>query len=144
MFDEGKPVDIAKFEYVRNLPLSIGVAIDSSGSMRNRMLEAQRAGAQFFKNTLRPGDRAFVTSFDTEPMMLQKWTRQLSDLSAGLASLRAEEATALYDAIVFSLYNFQGVKGQKALVVISDGKDTASKFEFDQALVHIQKRHVTA
>jgi Ca-activated chloride channel family protein len=139
VFDEGKPVKLAKFEYVDNLQLSIGLSIDSSGSMRPRMLEAQRAAASFFKNILRQGDKAFVTAFDSEPVMLQKWTRTLADLNAGLASLRAEEATALYDAIVLSLYNFQGVKGQKALVVISDGKDTASKFSFEQALEYARR-----
>jgi len=139
VFDQGQPVKIAKFDAVDNLPLSLGIAIDSSGSMRDRMLEAQRAGAGFLKSVLRKGDRAFVTAFDTEPILVQKWTPSLADLTAGLASLRAEESTALYDAIVFSLYKFQGVKGQKALIVISDGKDTASKFVFDQALEYARR-----
>jgi Ca-activated chloride channel family protein len=139
VFDEGKPVKIAKFDFVDNLKLSLGLAIDSSGSMRPKMLEAQRAGAAFFKNILRPGDRAFVTAFDSEPVMLQKWTPSLADVNAGLASLRAEEATALYDAIVYSLYNFHGIRGQRALIVISDGKDTASKFSFDQAIEYARR-----
>jgi Ca-activated chloride channel homolog len=134
VLDEGKPVKIAKFEHVKNLPLSIGMAIDTSASMQPRMQEAQRAGVQFFKSTLRPGDKAFEVSFDSQPTFTQKWTSSLADLNAGLASLRAEESTALYDAIVYSLYQFKGVKGQKALVVITDGKDTRSKFTFEQSL----------
>jgi Ca-activated chloride channel family protein len=142
VLDEGKPVEVTKFEYVRNLPLSVGLAVDTSGSMRDRMYEAQKAGAKFFQNILKAGDKAFVIAFDEEVQLSQKWSRQLSDLNAALASLRAEEATALYDALVYALYNFQGVRGQKALVVISDGKDTASKFSFEQALEYARRAAV--
>lgn len=142
VLDEGKPVKISKFEYVKNLPLSIGLAIDTSGSMQPRMNEAQKAGAQFFQKVLKPGDKAFLVSFDTQPQLIQKWSPRLADLNAGLAKLRAEEYTSLYDAIVFSLYNFLGIKGQKALVVITDGQDTASKFGFDQALEYSRRAAV--
>jgi Ca-activated chloride channel homolog len=142
VLDEGKPVAISKFDYVKDLPLSIGLAIDSSGSMLHRMAEAQKAGAQFFEKTLRKGDKAFVVAFDKEPLMVQKWSTKLSALHAGLAKLRAEETTALYDALVYALYNFHGVRGQKALVLISDGKDTASKFTFEQALEYARRTGV--
>lgn len=140
--DEGKPVEITKFEHVKNLVLSVGLAIDSSGSMRQRMDEAQKAGGRFFQNVLKSGDKAFVIAFDEDVQLVQKWSRQLSDLNAALASLRAEESTALYDAIVYSLYNFQGVRGQKALVVITDGKDTASKFTYEQSLEYARRAAV--
>lgn len=142
VLDEGKPVPLAKFEYVKNLPLSIGMAIDTSGSMQPRMDEAQKAGAQFFEKVMKRGDRAFLVAFDTEPLLVQKWSTKVGDLHAGLAKLRAEESTALYDAVVYALYNFQGVRGQKALIVISDGKDTASKFEFEQALEYARRAAV--
>src|SRR5215217_4152370 len=118
------------------------MAIDTSGSMQPRMDEAQKAGAQFFEKVMKRGDRAFLVAFDTEPQLVQKWSTRVSDLHAGLAKLRAEESTALYDAIVYALYNFQGVRGQKALIVISDGKDTASKFDFDQALEYARRAAV--
>ncbi|HET8774367.1 MAG TPA: VWA domain-containing protein [Thermoanaerobaculia bacterium] len=140
--DEGKPVTLAKFEYVKNLPLSLGLAIDTSGSMRPRMEEAQKAGAQFFENIMRRGDKAFLVAFDTDPQVVQKWSTRVADMHAGLAKLRPEEATALYDAVVYSLYNFQGIRGQKALIVISDGKDTASKFSYDQALEYARRSAV--
>jgi Ca-activated chloride channel homolog len=142
VLDEGKPVKVSKFEHVADLPLSIGVAIDTSGSMQPRMSEAQKAGATFFQNVMRQGDKAFVVAFSTEPSLVQKWSPRLADVNAGLARLRAEESTALYDAVVYSLYNFLGVKGQKALVVITDGKDTASKFTYDQALEYARRAAV--
>lgn len=140
--DEGKPVSLAKFEYVKNLPLSLGLAIDTSGSMRPRMEEAQKTGAQFFEKVMRRGDKAFLVAFDTDPQVVQKWSTRIGDMHAGLAKLRPEEATALYDAVVYSLYNFQGIRGQKALIVISDGKDTASKFTFEQALEYARRSAV--
>ena len=142
VLDDGKPVKVTKFDYVKNLPLSIGLAIDTSGSMLPRMSEAQKAASQFFSNVLRNGDRAFLVSFDTQPQLVQRWSPRLADVNAGLSKLRAEESTALYDAVVYSLYNFLGVKGQKALIIISDGRDTASKFSFDQALEYARRAAV--
>ncbi len=142
VLDEGKQVKVTKFEHVTNLPLSIGLAIDTSASMQPRMDEARKAGSQFFSNVMRKGDRAFLVSFDTQPQLIQRWSPKLADVNAGLAKLRAEEATALYDAVVYSLYNFVGVKGQKTLILITDGKDTASKFSFDQALEYSRRAAV--
>ena len=142
VLDEGKPVKVTKFEHVNNLPLSIGLAIDTSASMQPRMDEARKAGSQFFSNVMRKSDRAFLVSFDTQPQLIQRWSPNLADVNAGLAKLRAEEATALYDAIVYSLYNFVGIRGQKALVLITDGKDTASKFSFEQSLEYARRAAV--
>lgn len=139
VLDEGVPVTIDKFDYVRDLPLSVGVAIDSSGSMRPRMNEALKTGARFFQRVLKPGDRAFLLAFNDEPQLIQGWTDSLASLTAGLASLDAEEMTALHDAVIHSLYNFQGLRGQKALIVISDGQDTASQFHFDLVVEYARR-----
>ncbi|HEX7808747.1 MAG TPA: VWA domain-containing protein, partial [Thermoanaerobaculia bacterium] len=79
---------------------------------------------------------------DKETRLVQKWTTKVSDIHAGLAKLRAEETTSLYDAVVQGLYHFHGLRGQKALIVISDGKDTASKFTFDQAMEYARRSAV--
>lgn len=106
------------------------------------MSTARDAGAAFFQNVLRKGDKAFLVAFDSQPHMVQKWSPELKEIYSGLAKMRAEESTALYDAIVYSLYNFLGVKGQKALVLVTDGKDTVSKFTFEQALEYAQRAAV--
>ena len=142
VLDEGQPVKIAKFEHVKDMPLSIGMAVDNSGSMDERMATARDAGAAFFHNVLRKGDKAFLVAFDSQPHLVQKWSPELKEIYSGLAKMRAEESTALYDAIVYSLYNFSGVKGQKALVLVTDGKDTSSKFTFEQALEYAQRAAV--
>ncbi|HEX2122856.1 MAG TPA: VWA domain-containing protein, partial [Thermoanaerobaculia bacterium] len=88
------------------------------------------------------GDKAFLVAFDSQPQLVQKWSTKIADVHAGLAKLRAEESTALYDAVVYALYNFLGIKGQKALVLITDGKDTSSKFSFDHALEYARRAAV--
>jgi len=142
VLDEGKPVKVARFEHVNDLPLSIGLAIDTSASMQPRMAEAQKAASQFFTNVMRKGDRAFLVSFDSQPQLIQHWSPHIEDMNASLAKLRAEESTSLYDAIVYSLYNFLGVKGQRALVLVTDGNDTSSKFSYDQAIEYARRAAV--
>lgn len=142
VLDEGQPVKLSKFEHVKNLPLSIGMTVDTSGSMQLKMEETQKAGGTFLQKVMRKGDKAFLVSFDAQPQIVQKWTPKVADVHAGLAKLRAEDYTALYDAVVYSLYNFLGVKGQKALVLLTDGKDTASKFTFDQAVEYARRAAV--
>ncbi len=142
VLDQGQPVEIAKFEQVKDLPLSIGMAVDTSGSMENRMATARETGAAFFRNVLQPRDKAFLVAFDSTPHLIQKWSGDLREIQSGLARMRPEESTALYDAVVYSLYNFLGVKGQKALVLLTDGKDTVSKFTFEQALEYAQRAAV--
>jgi Ca-activated chloride channel homolog len=139
VLDQGEPVVIEKFEYVRDLPLSIGMAVDASGSMRTRMTQALQTGARFFERVLRPGDRAFVVAFEDKPWLVQEWTDSLANLTAALSTLEAGNMTALYDAVIHSLYNFQGLQGQKALVVLSDGHDTVSGFTFDQTLEYARR-----
>ena len=142
VLDDGKPVTIAKFEHVSNLPLSIGLAIDTSASMQPRMAEAQKAAAAFFADVMHAGDKAFVVAFDLRPEMVQSWSPNAGALTAGLAKLRTGDSTALYDAVAFSLYNFSGVRGRRALVVVTDGRDTASKLTFEQTLEYARRAGV--
>lgn len=142
LFDQDKPVTIERFEHVRDVPLSIGVAIDTSRSMRERLAQAQRAGAEFVQKVLNPGDQAFLLGFDRQAQLLRKWTGEPAELITALSSLRAEEMTALYDALVSALYQFQGIRGQRALILISDGRDTVSRFSWDQALEYARRAGV--
>ncbi|MBW3565372.1 MAG: VWA domain-containing protein [Acidobacteria bacterium] len=132
--EEGSPRSIEKFEYVRDLPLSIGLAVDISGSMTTRMNDVLRVAASFLDRVLERGDKAFVVAFNDRVEVTQPWTENLAGLNAGLSTLKAEDMTALYDALVASLYNFQGLEGQKALILLTDGADTASYFSLEQTL----------
>jgi len=139
VFEDGVAQKIEGFEYVKNLPLSIGVMIDTSASMLESLPEAQQAALKFIDFTVGDKDRAFVVSFDNEPYLLAKLTGRKDKLIRSLSGVRAEGSTALYDAIIYGLYQFTGVKGKKALVLLTDGKDTASKFDYDTLVEYVKK-----
>ncbi|HKD11225.1 MAG TPA: VWA domain-containing protein, partial [Thermoanaerobaculia bacterium] len=139
VFEDGAIQKIESFEYVKNLPLTLGVMIDTSASMLESLPDAEQAAMQFLDYSLGPKDRAFTVSFDNEPYLLTKLTNRKDKIFRSLAGLRAEGSTALYDSIVYGLYQFTGVKGKKALVILTDGKDTASKFTFDTLLEYVRK-----
>ncbi len=143
VFEDGVIQKVESFEFVKNLPLTVGVMIDTSASMLESLPEAQQAAMTFLDYTLGEKDRAFTISFDNEPYLLSKLTNRKEKLFRSLAGLRAEGSTALYDSIVYGLYQFTGVKGKKVLVILTDGKDTASKFEFDTLLEYVRKSGIS-
>ena len=139
VFEDGAIQKIESFEYVKNLPLAIGVMVDTSASMLESLPEAEQAAMGFLDYSIGPKDRAFTVSFDNEPYLLTKLTNRKDKLFRSFAGMRAEGSTALYDAVVYGLYQFTGVKGKKALVILTDGKDTASKFDFETALDYVRR-----
>ena len=139
VFEDGAIQKIESFEFVKNLPLSVGVVLDTSASMLEALPETQKAALAFLDFSIGPKDRAFTVSFDNEPYLLSKPTNRKDKLFRSLAGLRAEGSTALYDAIIYGLYQFTGIKGKKALVLLSDGKDTASKFDFETTTEYVRK-----
>jgi Ca-activated chloride channel family protein len=143
VFEDGAIQKIESFEYVKNLPLTLGVLIDTSASMLESLPEAQAAALAFLDFSIGQKDRAFTVSFDNEPYLLTKLTNRKDRVFRSLAGLRAEGSTALYDAIIYGLYQFTGVKGKKALVVLSDGKDTASKFDYETLVEYVKKAGIS-
>jgi Ca-activated chloride channel family protein len=139
VYEDGAVQKIESFDYVKNLPLALGVIVDTSASMLESLPEVQKAALAFLDYSVGPKDRAFTVSFDNEPYLLTRLTNRKDRLLRSLAGLRAEGSTALYDAVVYGLYQFTGIKGKKALVVLTDGKDTASKFDFETTLDYVRK-----
>jgi VWFA-related protein len=139
VMEDGVLQKIEGFEYVKNLPLSLGIMIDTSASMLESLPEAEQAALKFIDFSIGEKDRAFVVSFDNEPYLLSKLTGRRDKLIRSLSGLRAEGSTALYDAIIYGLYQLTGIKGKKALVLLTDGKDTASKFDFDTLTEYVKK-----
>ncbi len=125
---EGKPQPTQSFAYANDVTLVLGVVIDTSGSMQLVMQDTRRAAAKFLGSTVLPQDRAFLVDFDLQPRLLHPTTSDLPALLMDLHRLQAEGATALYDAIVFSMLQFERQGGRKALVILSDGDDHESRF----------------
>lgn len=134
VFEDGVPQQLARFERVENLPVHLAVLLDTSASMEPSIAEAKAAALKLFQEAIQPKDRAALIPFNDRPNLQVKLTNRIEDLAGGLAGLKAERGTSLYDAVVFSLFYFNGVKGQRALVVLSDGKDENSRFTFEQTL----------
>ena len=70
-----------------------------------------------------PRDRCFLVTFDNEPQLVSRFTTDRDRLAQALAGLRAQGSTALWDAVVYGLYQYQGTRGRKAYVILTDGED---------------------
>jgi Ca-activated chloride channel homolog len=134
VLEAGKPQKIARFEQVDNLPLTLGVAIDTSFSMASSLHEAERAAAGFVHNLLEEKDRCFALGFSSRPTLLLPPVDDPDAVAMSLEGLRAFGRTALYDAIITSLYYFRAERGQRALVLLTDGDDTFSSTSWEDAL----------
>jgi Ca-activated chloride channel family protein len=141
--EDGKHQDLLRFEKVSNLPIHAAVALDVSASMEKSLDRAREAALRFLQKTIQSKDRAAVIPFNDHPTLAVKFTHDLDTLAGGLAGLKAERGTALYDTIVFTLYYFNGIKGQRALLLLSDGKDEGSRFTWDETLDFARRAGVT-
>jgi VWFA-related protein len=136
---DGRPQTIARFERVEDLPVHVAVMIDNSASMAPVLDDVRRAALDFFRDAISPRDRAGVITFNRFPNLTVELTNDVTALGAGLAGLVAEGETALYDSVMFGLYYLAGIKGQRALLLLSDGRDEASRFDFDETLEYARR-----
>jgi VWFA-related protein len=132
--EDGRPQAMTGFEVAENLPLNIGLVIDSSGSMEKGMPFVREAAAALFRALIRPKDEGFVLEFRDSPRFLQELTSDSAALQRASLDLQAHGATALYDAVILGLYQFRTLQGRKALVVVTDGDDNRSHVEYDTLL----------
>ena len=109
-------------------PVSVGVILDLSGSMGNKVVRARGAVLQFMK-TSNPQDEFFVIGFNDRPQLITDFTSSEDDVEARLATVEVGHRTALLDAIYFGLEKMKQAKFQrKALLVVSDGGDNNSRY----------------
>jgi VWFA-related protein len=141
--DNGEPQTILRFERLDDLPIYASLLLDTSASMAESLEEVRRVALGFLEETITPRDRACVITFNETPRLAAEFTNDLTRLGGGLAGLTAERSTALYDSLMFGLYYFKGIKGQKALIVLSDGQDRRSEATFDQVLDFARSSGVT-
>ena len=128
VYEDGEPVEITQFDNER-VPVSLGIALDTSGSMDGRKMEAARhALDRFLYDLLGPDDEFFLYRFDYTPVLLQDWTTSPDRLSRAIRDIRPRGGTALYDAVAESVPRVaEGRHRKKALLIISDGNDTNSE-----------------
>jgi len=139
VLEEDQAQKVLEFERAENLPVNLCFLIDSSDSMDKSLFIVKKAVEVFINDNLTPRDAAFLVDFDTIPRLLVPFTPRKDLLLAGLGSIAVDGSTALYDAVVFALYHFQGRSGRNAIILLTDGKDTSSQFSFDDTLKYIRK-----
>jgi VWFA-related protein len=130
LFENGRPQTIAQFDAER-VPVSLGIALDTSGSMYgDKILAAQAALNRFLFDLLGPDDEVFLYRFSGRPELVQGWTRDRRAVSRALGSVKPEGGTALYDTVAEAVpLAARGAHRKTALVIISDGNDTASRLQ---------------
>ncbi len=132
VLENGEPQVVRRFERVRDLPIHAGVLLDTSTSMEDALKDVERAALRFFERIVLPRDRAAVIVFNDFPELRVPLTNSLEVLAGGLAGLESEGDTALYDSLIYGLYYFAGIRGKRALIVLSDGADSSSRHTFDE------------
>jgi VWFA-related protein len=106
------------------------------------MAEAKRAAEEFLAAVMKPIDRTFLVGFAERPALLLPLTSDARAIATSFRELPALGSTSLHDALVYSLYQYRGIRGQKAMVLVSDGDDTSSRIGFDDALAYAQRAGV--
>ena len=130
VFEDGQPQTITHFSSER-VPVSLGIVLDTSGSMDGvKMTAARTALNRFLFDLLGEDDEVFLYRFNSDPELVQGWTTDRRRVSEALDQLRPNGGTALYDAVAAAIpLATSGRHRKKALVVISDGNDTSSEID---------------
>src|SRR5215467_1744840 len=157
---EGRPVDGLKQEYFQifedkiqqtiktfrheDIPLSLGLVIDNSGSMRNKR-ERVNSSALAFVRESNPEDETFIINFDDSAYLEQDFTSSIGDLVDALENIDARGETALYDALYLGAKKVMkdGKKDKRALLVITDGEDNASKYGINKVIEALRQSKVS-
>jgi Ca-activated chloride channel homolog len=138
VFEDGVQQTIAAFQH-QDIPVSIGMLIDNSGSMRDKRAAVNTAALDLVKAS-NPQDEAFIVNFSDEAFIDQDFTADITKLRDGLAHIDSKGGTALYDAVVASADQLaRGAKRPKqVLLIVTDGEDNASSLNLEQTIRRIQ------
>ena len=159
--EDTKPQTIKYFTAESNLPLTLGMMIDASGSQRNVIDMEKEVGAAFLKQILTDKDEAYVMSFDISVDLLQDFTRDTHRLQAALNKAKVNvdftsggipgmgggpvpqhnsPGTLLYDAVYLSAHDMLSQEtGRKAMILLTDGQDEGSRLKIQDAIEAAQK-----
>ena len=159
LFENGTQQQLKYFVRETDIPLTIGLLVDVSGSQEGLIGEEKRTSNQFFQKVLRPKDMAFVISFGSEAELLQDYTSSINLLREGLEGLRlntsvsgihpgpvpnaVQRGTILFDAVFLAAADkLKGEVGRKVIVLITDGMDQGSRVKMEKAIEAAQKSDV--
>jgi Ca-activated chloride channel family protein len=143
VYEDDSPVEVTHFSPER-VPVSLGIALDTSGSMAGDKMDAARGALiRFVDDLLDRSDELFLYRFSSYPVLVQGWTNDRRRLLGALDQLTPSGGTAMYDAVSDAIpLAQQGQNRKKALVVISDGNDTASRLSIRDLKQQIRESEV--
>jgi len=145
LLDDGRPpIRVRQFVQQTNLPLRVGIMLDTSSSIRERFQFEQEAATDFLLQVLHPADRAFVEGFDVNTDVSQDFTNRIDMLDSGIRKLRPGGGTAMFDSLYKTcrdqmLTLQQTVSVRKAIVLVSDGDDDYSRVLESEAIKMCQR-----
>ena len=141
VFEDGKPQVIKSFRH-EDIPISLGIVIDNSGSMREKRARVVKAAINLVRAS-NPNDEVFVVNFSDEYFLDQPFTNKINLLQTALEKYETRGGTALYDAVVASAEELKkhGKLQKKILFVVTDGEDDASRESLEQAVRRLQEEN---
>jgi len=127
IFEDGVQQTVAHLSG-EDTPLSVGLVLDTSGSMGDKLATSRRAVAQFLK-TMNPQDETFLIEFNDQPALAVEFTSDVEEIEDKLTYLQAQGLTAMLDAVNMALHEMRKAKNpRKAILIISDGGDNHSRY----------------
>ncbi len=138
VLEDGVEVPVDAFATTADLPLSLGIAVDVSGSMKPEFPRVRQAVDAFLSRVARPGDRMFLLTFAWDPEIRVGWTGQRENIADALARVEPNGGTSLHDAVVRALEQFRSRRGRNAVVLLTDGDDTTSRTAWDVTLRYVR------
>ncbi len=141
LHEDGKEQEIVSFAQ-EDVPLTIGILLDTSGSMRQEMEQVNNAALAFIEAS-HAEDEVFLIGFNDEVELLQDYTSDIDEIRDSLDNTVVAGGTVLYDAIYLGVQKAQaGSRGKKAVVVITDGEDKDSYYKLEELLSKVQEADV--
>jgi VWFA-related protein len=143
IYEDDKPVEVTHFSAERT-PVSLGIVLDTSGSMAGEKMEAARAAIDSFLRLLPDAqDEFFMYRFSADPDLVHDWTDNRGSISRNLARINPTGGTAMYDAVAEAVPMAQGGRNRKkAVVLISDGNDTNSRLNVGEVRQLVRETEV--
>lgn len=150
VFEDRRRQEIRYFAREADLPLTVALLVDVSGSMRGFIDEEKEAAAEFLQTVLRPSDQAILLGFSSTVILWQDFASSPQVLRSALARLRPipfkglpaqgpMPSTLLYDAVSLTVnQKLRGVPGRKAMIIVSDGLDNGSQTHIDTAIAALE------
>ena len=124
------------------MPFSLGILIDLSGSMRNKIDQVTKAALAFIRAS-NPEDQVFLIGFNEQVELIQDFTSDIDEIADALDNTIVAGGTALYDAVYLGVQKAHiGVRPKKAIVVITDGEDRDSYYKLDEMVAKVQESDV--